>query len=132
MARDTIYFDPATSTFKPIPYSASSGSANDEIPASMTELNKKAPKTVELTGILTVAGWSAGSGPPYTQTITIVGITTDSKGVMSLNQSATSAQYNSAAIAMLRPSAQDIDSVTITAEGLKPTINIPVVVSITT
>lgn len=71
--------------------------------------------------------WS-GSGP-YTQNITVKGITTNSTGVIGVSQSATQAQWQAANYAQLRITAQGTDYITITAYGVKPTIAIPCVIT---
>ena len=124
-AREMIYYNSAGNAFEPIP---SSGGANPNTAASVTDLNTKAAKSVQLTGTLTSAGWT-GSSAPYIQTVVISGITAALNGSVALSQSATQAQFKAASLAALRPSAQGIDSVTIVAEGIKPTINIPIVVT---
>lgn len=126
-AREMIYYNSAGNAFEPIP---SSGGANPNTAASVTDLNTKAAKSVQLTGTLTSAGWT-GTSAPYSQTVTITGITAAMNGIVSLTQSATSTQVRAAALAALRPSAQGIDSITIIADGVKPTINLPIVVTVT-
>ena len=72
--------------------------------------------------------YSAGSSP--TQTITVQGMTPNSNGILGLPTSATSAQRAAASVAQLAPTAQGTNSLTITADGTVPTIDIPVQVTI--
>lgn len=74
---------------------------------------------------LSASGWS-GSGP-YTYTLTASGVTTSSNGQIGLSPSATDAQYGAAALANIRITAQSANSITLTATGTKPMVDLPVV-----
>lgn len=82
----------------------------------------------EVSATLTTA-WT-GSLAPYTQAVSISGMTTLKKAVIGLPATATQAQYLAAADAMLRVSYQGAGTITVTAEGTKPTISIPILVEI--
>lgn len=86
-----------------------------------------AKKSTLRTATLTAAGWT-GTGP-YTQTVTVTDLPAGAKGVIGLADSATAAQREAARDAMLAKTAQAAGSVTITADGDKPTINIPIVIT---
>lgn len=81
-------------------------------------------KEVEV--VLTVSGWS-GSGP-YTQTVTVAGANEDSFGNVGLPESATKAQRDEARGSNLFVSDVGAGAITVTADGSKPTIDIPVLV----
>lgn len=126
MPRELVFYDSGANTFKAVPQS---GGANDNTAASVTELNKKAAKSTQLLGTLTAAGWS-GSVAPFTQTVAISGITATMNGVVALRQTNTFDQYKAAGKAIMRPTAQGIDSITVTANGVKPGVDIPIVVMV--
>ena len=83
----------------------------------------------EKAAILSAAGWQ-GSYAPYTQTVTVDGITTDTQGTVSVSESATDEQYRAAMYAALRKTAQGTNSITIKAYGEKPTVDIPLTVKV--
>jgi len=86
--------------------------------------------TIEYAATLTVAAWS-GATAPFTQSIAVSGMTASKKGVSAgLPASATDAQYEAALEALLRVSAQGSNALTIKAHGVKPIIDIPVLVRV--
>ena len=79
---------------------------------------------------LTAAGWT-GSAAPYTQTVAVAGIAdANTPGEVGLAQSATKEQRDAARAAMISPTGQAVNSLTVTADGEKPTVAIPCVVTI--
>ena len=84
-----------------------------------------AEKSTSATTTLSTS-WS-GAGP-YTQTITVSGVTASNNGVIGIAQSATAAQREAARAAQLSVTAQSENSITVTADGQKPTVEIPVTV----
>jgi hypothetical protein len=83
---------------------------------------------VEVSATLASTSWS-GSAAPYTQGVSVSGMTAAKKAFAGLPATATQAQYKAAAKAKLRVSSQGTDTVTVTAEGTKPTISIPILVT---
>lgn len=71
---------------------------------------------------------SASKWSNKTQTISVAGVTADSNGMISMKQSLNAAQVNAAKLADMHISAQSAGSITITAFGEVPTIDIPVVI----
>jgi hypothetical protein len=90
-------------------------------------INTKADKSILYTATLTAAGWT-GFAAPYTQMVSISGLPAGAKGTIGLADTATAAQREAARNAMLFLSAQAAGSITITADGEKPTVNIPIVI----
>lgn len=80
-----------------------------------------------VSGTLATASW-AGSSAPYTQTLTVTGLGATQNGSISVAQSATADQRAAASKAKLSVTGQAAGSLTITADGTKPTIDIPVTV----
>lgn len=94
------------------------GDRGDDGAANITAVN----------AVLSASGWSDSS--PYTQSITVSGMDSSKNAIISVDMSATSAQYEASAAALLHCSAQGAESVTITAFGEKPAEDIPVIVLI--
>ena len=85
-----------------------------------------AVRVIEAT--LSASKWS-GSEAPYTQTVAVDGMAGDTHGIARVNyQKATLEQRNAARYAMLCLTAQGTNTVTITADGEKPTVDIPIVI----
>ena len=99
---------------------ARSGSYND-----LSDKPSIPDASFSVSATLPASGWS-GSGP-YTYTLTASGVTTSSNGQIGLSSSATDAQYGAAALANIRITAQSANSITLTATGAKPTVDLPVV-----
>ena len=76
---------------------------------------------------LTAAGWS-GAGP-YTQVMTVVGMTPDRLSVVGLSEAATEAQRRACRAAMISPAGQAAGTVTLVADGRKPDVDLPVSVA---
>jgi hypothetical protein len=83
----------------------------------------------EVSATLLSTGWS-GSEAPYTQAVAIAGMTAAKKAIVGLPHSATSAQYLAALAALLHVTSQGTDTITVTAEGDVPEIDLPVLVEI--
>lgn len=69
--------------------------------------------------------WS-GTTAPYTYTLSVSGITANTNGMIGLSQSATSAQAEAARNAKIRISSQSSGSLTLSADGVKPTQYLPI------
>lgn len=101
--------------------------------ASATALSSKAAKTQELTATLTAANWT-GASAPFTQSISMPGVVgpgpNESKGKLSLARGTTAAQRAAASKAKMDVLEQGTDTVTVVADGTRPTIDLPVVLHI--
>jgi hypothetical protein len=89
-----------------------------------------ASPVTELAVTLAAAGWT-GTAPPYSQTVSVTGMTASLKGVsVGVPATLTDAEFNAALYAVLRASAQGTGTITVKAHGEKPTVNIPILVRI--
>ncbi len=77
---------------------------------------------------LTASGWSATA--PYSQVLSVSGLTATSNGNVAIAQTATVAQRKTAREALMSVTAQEDGKLTITADGKKPETDIPVLVTI--
>lgn len=78
---------------------------------------------------LSSSSWS-GSAAPYSQTVTINGVTASNNCIVSVAQGVSAAQYEAASEAQMIPYSQEANAITIYAYGDKPAINIPISVLI--
>ena len=83
----------------------------------------------QVAGTLSAASWS-GSEAPYTQAVAVSGMTASKKAFVGLPHTATSAQYLANIAALLHVTSQGTNTITITAEGEVPEIDLPVLVLI--
>ena len=73
---------------------------------------------------LTSSGWSSTS--PYTQTVTVPNLGASQNGIISIASTATPLQREAARNAMFYIQSQSSLSLTVAADGDKPSLNIPV------
>lgn len=71
------------------------------------------------------AGWA---GSPPSQSLTVAGMTADSLYWVGLNSTATYAQRDAARKAVIAPTAQGTNSLTLTCDGVTPTVDLPILV----
>ena len=97
-----------------------------DITLTAAEVGAAVPST-QVPATLTTA-WS-GTGP-FTQAVTIAGMTATKNGIIGLAPTATAAERTAAKAASLMLTSQGTNTITITADGDKPTIAIPIVVAL--
>lgn len=81
-----------------------------------------------ITAVEATAAASGWSGSPAAQTLSIAGMTADSLYWVGLNSTATYAQRDAARKAVLAPTAQGRNSLTLTCDGVTPTVDLPILV----
>lgn len=94
-----------------------------------TVLGNKADNSISVVVTLAASGWE-GESSPYSQTITVENLGASQNGSIGLAQNATPTQINMAMCAFLRVSNQAKSQLTIIADGVKPTIDIPVCITL--
>lgn len=90
-----------------------------------TALGKKADHSSYVVTTLLANAW-AGVDAPFTQEITVDGLSDTQNGYISVAQSATAEQREVARLAMLAVSDQQEGTLTIVADGEMPDLDIPV------
>ena len=75
----------------------------------------------------TSSGWS---GDIPTQTINVTGINADTMCWVGLDDSANAQQRDAARKAVMSPTAQGTNSITLTCDGVKPTVDLPILIYI--
>lgn len=81
-----------------------------------------------ITAVEATAAASGWSGSPAAQTLSIAGMTADSLYWVGLNSTATYAQRDAARKAVIAPTAQGTSSLTLTCDGVTPTVDLPILV----
>ena len=81
-----------------------------------------------ITAVQVTAAASGWSGSPPAQSLTVAGMTADSLYWVGLNSTATYAQRDAARKAVLAPTGQGANSLTLTCDGVTPTVDLPILV----
>lgn len=81
-----------------------------------------------ITAVEATAAASGWSGSPAAQALSIAGMTADSLYWVGLNSTATYAQRDAARKAVLAPTGQGANSLTLTCDGVTPTVDLPILV----
>lgn len=102
---------------------------SEDIAHAEAELIKKANPSSEIQVTLLSSGWT-GSDAPYTQILTVNGITATNNAHWDAAMSATKEQLENAGACFIKATAQAVNSITFTAYDDKPTVNIPISVVI--
>ena len=92
---------------------------------------EKADKTIATSATLLSSGW-VGDTSPYTQSISVSGITSDSSQVVEVGgaENLTKEQYSAMVSAQLWAKSKQEGSITVEAKGEKPSVDLPVLVVI--
>lgn len=102
--------------------------ALSETQMAQARTNIDAPhKAKEHPATLTVAGWT-GDDAPYTQTVTVTGLSADAHLIVGLAPTVTTEEMEAAAAAMLLATGQAAGSITISAFGDKPEAALPILI----
>lgn len=89
----------------------------------------KANKSSQITATLLASAW-AGVVAPFTQTITVNGLTAEQNGTIAVAQSATAAQREAAREALMSLTGQRNGELDVVADGEMPEVDIPVVITL--
>lgn len=105
------------------------GTENSNMVKIDAALGAKADKSDTVSVTLAADNWS-GASAPYYQTITVAGMKAESNGSIALAGTATGEQTEAARSAVLGVSAQNDNSITISANGILPSCDIPAIITI--
>ncbi len=105
------------------------GTTNSNFIALDGILAGKSDKSARVECTLVRGAWE-GQGHPYVQELTVAGLKAAQDGVISIARSATSEQCEAADIANLRVSGQEDGRLTISADGERPIVDIPVIITL--
>ena len=81
-----------------------------------------------ITAVQLTASASGWAGSPPSQSLTVAGMTADSLYWVGLNSTATYAQRDAARKAVIAPTGQGANSLTLTCDGVTPTVDLPILV----
>ena len=84
-----------------------------------------APKSIGQVATATVAGW-VGTAAPYTQVLTVEGVSATCNVEVGLASNATLAQIKDCGKALVWCTAQGTNQITLTAHNKKPTVDLPI------
>lgn len=104
---------------------AMNGTGDSNMVKIDTALGQKADSSVAVDATLLASAWS-GVDAPYTQVLTVSGLTASQNGTISVAHSATAEQREIAREAMLSVAGQGDGTLTIVADGEMPEFDIPV------
>lgn len=102
------------------------GNSNSNMEKIDTALGEKANLSVAISAVLVMSAWSENA--PYSQTISVDGLTEEQNGIITIGQNITTEQIEDVVAADIRISSQADGSLTVTAYGDKPTRDIPVTI----
>lgn len=104
------------------------GSEDSNMTKIETALNTKADNSNLVSGVLLASDWEGDY--PYTQKLTVDGLTATQNGIISISNNATIEQREIARVAMLSIIEQSDNTLEIVADGVKPVQDIPVYIII--
>ncbi len=101
------------------------GSEDSNMVKIDTALGEKADNSVFVDGVLLASAW-VGDSAPYSQSISVQGLTSERNGSISVSQNITAEQLEAVLSAVLSVSGQADGTLTIVANKGKPSVDIPV------
>lgn len=121
---DGVTFTPAVSSAGVLSWTNNGNLPNPE-PVDIKGAPGDPTPVTTVNATLTAAGWSGTA-----QTVSIAGLTATGNGIAGMAQTATNDEINAAAAAKMFITAQAAGSITITAFGAVPTVDIPIIVTL--
>lgn len=98
---------------------------DSSIRAHTTDIEGKANKAIVTSSTITATGWT-GDAAPYSQSITVSGVLADSIVEVSPSSAATSDNVNEFSALQLSDGGQSTNTITLKANGVKNTTDIPI------
>ena len=105
------------------------GKTNSNMTKIDEALGEKADKSETVSATLLATGW-VGEDRPFTQTVAVAGLGAEQNGSAQVAKSANEEQESAAVRANLKVTGQAEGTLTITARGEKPTVDIPIEVTL--
>lgn len=108
---------------------AMNGPDNSNMIKIDTALGQKADKSRDVNATLSSSGW-LGSSAPFIQTLAVEGLTSTQNGSINISHSCTFEQRKATRDAILSILSQEDGALVIVADGKKPSMDIPVIITL--